>query len=171
MKKLFTVLLAAALTIGAAADEGMWLLPLLEKMNIKTMQKMGCRLSADEIYSINKTSLKDAVVIFGNGCTGEVVSDKGLLLTNHHCGYGAIQALSSVEHDYLADGYWAMSFGEELPVEGLTVTFLQSFTDVTDKINKATKDCKDDAEFRKAFDEMSGKLTAPLEAADKYLIG
>ncbi|MBR5035484.1 MAG: S46 family peptidase [Bacteroidales bacterium] len=169
MKKLFIVLLAAALTIGAAADEGMWLLPLLEKMNIKTMQKMGCRLSADEIYSINKTSLKDAVVIFGNGCTGEVVSDKGLLLTNHHCGYGAIQTLSSVEHDYLADGYWAMSFGEELPVEGLTVTFLQSFTDVTDKINKATKDCKDDAEFRKAFDEMSGKLTAPLEAADKYL--
>ena len=169
MKKLFTVLLAAALTIGAAADEGMWLLPLLEKMNIKTMQKMGCRLSADEIYSINKTSLKDAVVIFGNGCTGEVVSDQGLLLTNHHCGYGAIQALSSVEHDYLTDGYWAMNFGDELPVDGLTVTFLQSFTDVTDKINKATKDCEDDAAFKKAFDEISTKLTAQLEAADRYL--
>ncbi len=166
MKKLFTVLLAVALTVGAAADEGMWLLPLLEKMNIKTMQKMGCRLTADEIYSINKSSLKDAVVIFGNGCTGEVVSDKGLLLTNHHCGYGAIQALSSVEHNYLADGYWAMSFGEELPVEGLTVTFLQSFTDVTDKINKATKDCEDDEAFKKAYDEISAKLTAPLQAAD-----
>ena len=78
-------MLASALSLCAAADEGMWLLPLLEKMNIKTMQQMGCRLSADEIYSVNHTSLKDAVVIFGNGCTGEVVSGQGLLLTNHHC--------------------------------------------------------------------------------------
>ena len=162
-------MLAAALTIGAAADEGMWLLPLLEKMNIKTMQKMGCRLSADEIYSINHTSLKDAVVIFGNGCTGEVVSDKGLLLTNHHCGYGAIQALSSVEHDYLTDGYWAMSYGDELPVEGLKVTFLQSFTDVTDKVNKATRECRDEAEFRRAFEEISEKLSSPLHAADTFV--
>ena len=169
MKKLFAIFLAAFLTIGAAADEGMWLLPLLEKMNIKTMQKMGCRLTADEIYSINKTSLKDAVVIFGNGCTGEVVSDKGLLLTNHHCGYGAIQSLSSVDHDYLADGYWAMTYGEELPVEGLTVTFLQSFKDVTAQVEKATKGMEEGKEFDKALKEISDKLTAPLQAADSNI--
>ena len=122
------------MSFGAAADEGMWLLPLLEKMNIKTMRQMGCKLSADEIYSINHTSLKDAVVIFGGGCTGEVVSNQGLLLTNHHCGYSSIQSLSSVEHDYLANGYWALTLGDELPVEGLTVTFLQSFTDVTKQV-------------------------------------
>ena len=127
---------------------------------------MGCRLTADEIYSINHTSLKDAVVIFGGGCTGEVVSDKGLLLTNHHCGYGAIQALSSVEHDYLNDGYWAMNFAEELPVEGLTVTFLQSMNDVTAQVEKATKGCDDEESFEKAFDEISRKLSEPLTKAD-----
>ena len=163
-------MLASALSLCAAADEGMWLLPLLEKMNIKTMQQMGCRLSADEIYSVNHTSLKDAVVIFGNGCTGEVVSGQGLLLTNHHCGYSSIQKLSSVEHDYLANGYWAMSQGEELPVEGLTVTFLESFTDVTDQVNKATRGCENDEEaFSKAFREISDKLTAPLYAADTFV--
>ena len=169
MKKTLAILLAALLSIGAMADEGMWLLPLLEKMNIKTMQKMGCRLTADEIYSINKTSLKDAVVIFGNGCTGEVVSKEGLLLTNHHCGYGAIQSLSSVEHDYLADGYWAMTYGEELPVDGLTVTFLEKFIDVTDQVNKATKKCEDDESFNKAFKEISDKLTKPMHAADTFV--
>jgi len=159
-------MLAAVISLAAAADEGMWLLPLLEKMNIKTMQQMGCRLTADEIYSINHTSLKDAVVIFGGGCTGEVVSDKGLVLTNHHCGYGSIQALSSVEHDYLNDGYWAMSFAEELPVEGLTVTFLQSMRDVTSQVEKATKGCDNEESFEKAFEEISRKLSEPLTKAD-----
>ena len=103
MKKL-GILLTLAILFGAMpvkADEGMWLLPLLEKLNIKKMQEMGCKLSAEDIYSINNSSLKDAIVHFGGGCTGEIVSDKGLLFTNHHCGYGAIQKLSSVEHDYL----------------------------------------------------------------------
>ena len=159
-------MLAAVISLAAAADEGMWLLPLLEKMNIKTMQQMGCRLTADEIYSINHTSLKDAVVIFGGGCTGEVVSDRGLVLTNHHCGYGSIQALSSVEHDYLNDGYWAMSFAEELPVEGLTVTFLQSMRDVTSQVEKATKGCDNEESFEKAFEEISRKLSEPLTKAD-----
>ena len=161
-------MLAALVSLCAAADEGMWLLPLLEKMNIKTMQEMGCRLTADEIYSINHTSLKDAVVIFGGGCTGEVVSSQGLLLTNHHCGYSSIQSLSSVEHNYLLDGYWAMTMGEELPVEGLSVTFLDSFTDVTDKVNKATRGLEGEV-FDKAFAEISAKLTAPLTAADKHI--
>ena len=156
------------MSLYATADEGMWLLPLLEKMNIKTMQQMGCKLSADEIYSINHTSLKDAVVIFGGGCTGEVVSSQGLLLTNHHCGYSSIQSLSSVEHDYLTDGYWALTLGDELPVEGLTVTFLQSFTDVTKQVAKATKGLEGE-EFDKAFSDITAQLTAPLTKADKHI--
>ena len=117
----------------------MWMLPLLQKMNSKTMTELGCRLSADDIYSINHSSLKDAIVQFGGGCTGEIISGEGLLVTNHHCGYASIQKLSSVDHDYLTDGYWAMNRSEELPVEGLTVTFLESMTDITAALNKAEK--------------------------------
>ncbi len=120
------------------ADEGMWLLPLISKLNINQMHEMGLKLSAEDIYSINQSSLKDAVVIFGGGCTGELISDKGLLLTNHHCGYGSIQALSSVEHNYLKDGFWAKSTDEELPVEGLSVTFLKYMNDVTSQVLEGT---------------------------------
>ena len=118
----------------AAADEGMWLLPYLQKMNIKEMKARGCKLSAEEIYSVNKSSLKDAIVIFGPGCTGEIVSADGLLFTNHHCGYGSIQALSSVEHDYLKNGFWAMSREEEIPAPGLKVRFIRKISDVTSDI-------------------------------------
>ena len=104
-KKLSIFAAALALTLTPAiADEGMWLLPLLKKMNIGTMQEMGLELSAEDIYNINNTSLKDAIVQFGGGCTGEIISDRGLLVTNHHCGYSNIQKLSSVEHDYLNNG-------------------------------------------------------------------
>ena len=116
------------------ADEGMWIPLLLEKYNIKDMQAKGFKLTAEDIYSINQACLMDAVVIFGRGCTGEVVSDQGLLFTNHHCGYGAIQRLSSIEHDYLTDGFWAMTKEEELPNPGLTVRFLKKIEDVTDKV-------------------------------------
>ena len=121
------------------ADEGMWLLPLLEKMNADAMRNLGSRLTPEQIYSINNSSIKDAIVQFGGGCTGEIVSGSGLLLTNHHCGYGSIQSLSSTEHNYLEDGYWAKSREEELPVPGLTVRFLQSMTDVTDAIAAGAK--------------------------------
>ena len=107
--KLLALALMLILPVSASADEGMWLLPLLEKMNIKTMQKNGCKLTAKQIYDINHSSLKDAIMIFGGGCTAEVVSGQGLVFTNHHCGYGSIQKLSSTEHDYLRDGFWAMS--------------------------------------------------------------
>ena len=141
MKKLLTVLMAFAAFIGKAkADEGMWLLPLIEKMNGKAMQEVGCELTPKQIYDINHTSLKDAIVQFGGGCTGEIISANGLLVTNHHCGYGNIQKLSSVEHDYLKDGYWAMNNSEELPCEGLTVKFLESMSDVTNVIKKAQKE-------------------------------
>ena len=132
MKKFFTLLAAALLTVSASADEGMWLLPLLQKMNGKALKEAGCRLSPKDIYDINHTSLKDAIVQFGGGCTGEMISEEGLLVTNHHCGYGSIQRLSTPEHNYLMDGYWAKSHEEEIPVKGLTVTFLQRMDDVTD---------------------------------------
>ena len=140
MKKLITIINAQTLFAGSAfADEGMWLLPLIQKMNGKAMKELGCELTPKEIYDINNTSLKDAIVQFGGGCTGEIISSEGLLVTNHHCGYGNIQKLSTVEHDYLKDGYWAMNRSEELPCEGLTVTFLQYMEDVTPIIKKAEK--------------------------------
>ena len=126
------MMLSLTLT-SVCADEGMWL-PSLIGSRIKDMRKKGFRLSADDIYSINKASLKDAVVLFGGGCTGEYVSEQGLLLTNHHCGYGSIQQLSSVEHDYLTNGFWAKSQAEELPVPGLTVRRLVRMEDVTERI-------------------------------------
>lgn len=136
MKKFITLILILVTGIGfrLKADEGMWILPLIEKLNIGRMTELGLKLSAEDIYSLNKASLKDAVVRFGGGCTGEIVSSEGLLLTNHHCGYGQIQAHSTVEHDYLQDGYWAMTREEELPNPGLSVTFLISIEDVTDQV-------------------------------------
>ena len=98
-----TMTVALATATAVRADEGMWILTLLDKLNIATMQEKGCKLSADDIYSINHSSIKDAVIIFGGGCTGEIVSENGLIFTNHHCGYSSIQQLSSVEHNYLRD--------------------------------------------------------------------
>lgn len=135
MKRFLLFALAVSVSLSAAADEGMWL-PSLIGTRIKDMRSKGFRLSAEDIYSINKASLKDAIVLFGGGCTGELVSDQGLLLTNHHCGYGAIQKLSSLEHDYLTDGFWAMNRAEELPAEGLEVKFLVRMEDVTDKVGE-----------------------------------
>ena len=137
MKKLTIIALILALGAGfsARADEGMWL-PSLISQRIGDMQSKGFKLDADDIYNINQASLKDAVVLFGRGCTGELVSGEGLLLTNHHCGYSQIQQHSSVEHDYLKDGFWAMSRKEELPNKGLTVSFLDRMEDVTSIILK-----------------------------------
>ncbi|MCD8209080.1 MAG: S46 family peptidase [Bacteroidales bacterium] len=144
MKRFILVFAALALvTVGMRADEGMWLLPLLQKMNADALAQAGCRLTPEQIYSINNSSLKDAVVQFGGGCTGEIISNEGLLVTNHHCGYASIQKLSSVEHNYLADGYWAMKRSEELPVAGLSVTFLVSLDDVTAQILGARKEAEE----------------------------
>ena len=137
MKKYFLILAAALLAAyqPMKADEGMWL-PTLIGQRIADMQAKGLRLSAEDIYSINQASLKDAVVLFGGGCTGELVSGEGLLFTNHHCGYSQIQQHSSVEHDYLRDGFWAMNRSEELPNKGLTVSFLERMEDVTAAVLK-----------------------------------
>jgi hypothetical protein len=135
MKRIFLIIIIITnLGSRAKADEGMWLLPLIEKLNIGKMTELGFKLSAEDIYSLNKPSIKDAIVIFGGGCTGEIVSSQGLLLTNHHCGYGQIQTHSSVEHDYLKDGFWAKTKEEELPNPNLSVTFLRSIEDVTSKV-------------------------------------
>ena len=161
MKKIISIITAMTIFAGSVfADEGMWLLPLLEKMNGKAMKELGCELTPKQIYDINHTSLKDAIVQFGGGCTGEIVSAEGLLLTNHHCGYGNIQKLSTVEHDYLKDGYWAMNRSEELPCEGLSVTFLEYMKDVTSIVEKAQK---------KAVKQYGDDEEAVAEAVDKAL--
>ena len=133
MRKTLILVIALMAAMTARADEGMWL-PSLISQRIVDMQEKGFKLDADDIYSINQASLKDAVVLFGRGCTGELISPEGLLLTNHHCGYGQIQQHSSVEHDYLKDGFWAMNRSEELPNKGLTVSFLERMDDVTAQV-------------------------------------
>ena len=134
---LIALLAAAALLPSARADEGMWL-PMLISQRIEHMHEKGFTLDAEDIYSINQASLKDAVVLFGGGCTGEVVSPEGLLFTNHHCGYSQIQKHSSVEHDYLKDGFWALERSDELPNPGLSVMFLEYMQDVTSELSSAT---------------------------------
>lgn len=127
----------SVITFQVKADppkEGMWIPLLLDQLNISDMQSLGCRLSAEDIYSVNQGSLKDAIVSFGGGCTGSIISPEGLLLTNHHCGYSRIQSHSSVENDYLTNGFWAMSKSEELANPGLYVTFIVRIEDVTEKV-------------------------------------
>lgn len=168
MKKinLVVVLLFIASLMPSRADEGMWLLPFLEKMNGSKMAELGFTITPEQIMNINNSGLKDAIVQFGGGCTGEIVSQNGLLFTNHHCGYGSIQKLSSVEHDYLKDGYWAMSFEEELPAEGLTVSFMESFNDVTseytaimDKLAKIKSEKKANKYYAKAIKKLEERFT------------
>lgn len=126
-------------SLSAQADEGMWMPQLIDALNFKDMKKNGFKLSAQQIYSINKASMKDAVAIFGGGCTAEVISNKGLILTNHHCGFSSIAALSSVEKDYLKNGYFAMNAKEEMFCKGLTVTFIKRIDDVTQKVMENVK--------------------------------
>ena len=130
---LISGLLLCMLLPIAQADEGMWL-PYLLQLNESDMQQKGMKISAKDIYDVNHGSLKDAVVLFGGGCTGEIVSDQGLLLTNHHCGYGYIQSHSSLQHDYLTNGFWARNKNEELPNNGLSVTLLVEMKDVTAEV-------------------------------------
>ena len=133
MKRTLLTLLTALFMLPALADEGMWL-PSLISSRIDDMRSKGFRLTAEDIYSVNQASMKDAVVLFNGGCTGELISPEGLLLTNHHCGYDAIQRHSTVEHDYLTHGFWALSRTEELPNEKLWVRFLVRMEEVTDRI-------------------------------------
>jgi hypothetical protein len=170
MKKLFAILLILVLSYGfkAKADEGMWLLPLIEKLNMGKMTELGLKLSAEDIYSINKVCLKDAVVIFGGGCTAEIVSPQGLVLTNHHCGYGSIQAHSSVDHDYLRDGFWAMSKEEELPNPNLSVTFLIRIEDVTSQVLANVKQGMSETDRTEAINEARLAIEKKASEGNSY---
>ena len=166
--RLIAIVTLILMGISAKADEGMWL-PSLISQRIADMQEKGFRLSADDIYSINQASLKDAVVLFGRGCTGELISPEGLLLTNHHCGYGQIQKHSSVEHDYLKDGFWAMSREEELPNPGLSVSFLERMEDVTDTILKGYEEGMDEEQRVEIVKKNSEALIAEVTKEGKGL--
>lgn len=154
------------------AKEGMWVPLFLQQLNEAEMKKMGLNISAEDIYSISQTSLKDAIVIFGGGCTGEVVSDQGLVLTNHHCGYGAIQNHSSIDHDYLTDGFWAMNRGEELSNPGLTVTFLVQMREVSDSVLQGVTENMKEADRQQLIDENIKKLIAdePKEEGNQVIV-
>ncbi len=166
----FYITLLITLTVGIAkAGEGMWI-PMLLQYNEKEMQEMGMKITAEDIYSINHSSLKDAIVLFGGGCTGEIVSDQGLLLTNHHCGYDYIQKHSSVEHDYLTRGFWAMNQGEELPCPGLSVIFLREMRDVTEKILHGTNVDMPEDERKAKIEENIKKLVADTEKQTPYKV-
>ena len=154
--------MAVLIVPQAMADEGMWLLQLMRQQNLKSqMKKAGLKISVDKIYSPDAPSLKDAIGIFGGGCTGEVVSPNGLVLTNHHCGFSFIQQLSTVEHDYLHEGFWSQSYEEELPCEGIAFTFVKEIKDVTDEINARIADGRltEEASFqRNALAEIAKEL-------------
>lgn len=149
------------------AKEGMWIPILLEKYNIAEMQEMGFKLTAKDIYDVNNASMKDAVVIFGGGCTGEIISDEGLLITNHHCGYRQIQSHSSLENDYLTNGFWAMNKSEELPNERLTVSFLEYMEDVTLKVMAETDSLLND-EMQKKINENIAKTQKEAAKEGKF---
>jgi len=177
MKKGIIMLMTLVVFAGVKvkADEGMWLPMFIERLNYVDMQKMGLQLTPEEIYSVNQSSLKDAIIGLSEGatpqgyfCTGELVSQQGLMFTNHHCGYDVIQKHSSLEHDYLADGFWAMSMDEELPNEGLSASILYRMADVTDSIVPFLSDTLSASERTTAIREITGRLKKQASEDDKY---
>ena len=150
-----------------AAKEGMWIPTLLGKYNIEEMQQMGFKLTARDIYDVNNANMKDAVVIFGGGCTGELISDEGLLITNHHCGYSRIQSHSTVEHDYLTNGFWAMKKSEELPNPGLTVRFLEYMKDVSADVLAGTENLSGEQKGKK-IEQNAAKIEEDAAEDGKY---
>lgn len=162
---LFTVFFMV-FTLLAKADGGMWI-PLFLSQNEAEMQQLGFRLTADDIYSINHSSMKDAIVLFGGGCTAELISPKGLLLTNHHCGYSYVQSHSTMENNYLKDGFWAKSMDQEIPMEGLTVTFLVYMSDVTDQVLKGVDNQMKDSERQLKIEEnMRNTINDAIKGTD-----
>ncbi|MCD6179651.1 MAG: S46 family peptidase [Bacteroidales bacterium] len=174
MKKIIIVLFVflSLAKIDLYAKEGMWVPLFLQQLNEAEMKKMGLNITAEDIFSISKASLKDAVVIFGRGCTGEVVSDQGLVLTNHHCGYGAIQNHSSIDHDYLTDGFWAMNREEELANPGLTVTFLVQMREVTDSVLIGVTEDMKEADRQKQINKNIKQMIAdePIVEGNRVII-
>jgi len=173
MKKIVLALCLLTAVFAKAAntpDEGMWLPMFVERLNYVDMQKMGLHLTADELYNINHSSLKDAIVSLGGFCTAEVVSPEGLLFTNHHCGYGQIQKHSSIEHDYLTDGFWAMSKAEELPNDGLFVSFLVRMEDKTSEVLGVVTADMDEAARNAAQTKKIDELKKEASENGKYMV-
>lgn len=163
------LLVGAMIAFSASAHEGMWLLNKIKQVNEAEMRELGFELTAEDIYNINGSSMKDAVVRLGRGfCTAEVVSSQGLLFTNHHCAYSAIQSHSTVEHDYLTDGFWAMSKDQELPIEGVTASMLVRIDDVTEQVNAALSGDMSEEERAAKIDELSETLIAESIGDDEY---
>ena len=167
MKRLLSFVLFSALAVSVLADEGMWI-PMLLGRNEADMKKAGMRISAKDIYDINNACLKDAIILFNQGCTGEYVSDEGLFLTNHHCGYSYITSHSTVEHDYLTNGFWAMSRSEELPCPGLTATRLVRMEDVTDRVLEGVTPQTTEGERAAIVESNIQKITAAAVAGTHY---
>lgn len=170
IKKILVCTLSLFILILPAlrADEGMWLPLLLKKLNEGDMQKKGLKLTADDIYNINQSSLKDAIVHFGGFCTGEMVSADGLILTNHHCGFDAVQSHSSVEKDYITNGFWAMSRDQELSNPGLFVRFLVSIEDVTEKVMAALPADVTEASRQQELQKIFAKLSKEAKGETHY---
>lgn len=170
MKKVIVLILVVFLKLGALADEGMWFLMHLERLNERDMQKMGLQLTAEEIYSINHSSIKDAIVQFGGGCTAEIISGQGLVLTNHHCGYGTIAELSSPENDYLTNGFWAATNQQELKPEELSVRFFVRMDDVTQRILGVVDDTMSEADREKVVNREIAKIEQENNDGGKYTV-
>lgn len=165
---LLSLVLFLSMSLRALADEGLWIPMLLQSLNEKEMQDMGFKLTAEDIYSINHSSMKDAVVLFGRGCTAEIVSDQGLMLTNHHCGYGQIQSHSTVEHDYLTDGFWAMSREQELACPGLTATILVRMEDVTTRVLEKVSNDMSEEQRAAAIEKVIRKIESEAVEGTHY---
>lgn len=170
MRKIWIFILFTTLSMTTFADEGMWFLMHLKRLNEADMQKKGLKLTAEEIYSINNSSLKDAIVQFAGGCTAEIVSDKGLVFTNHHCGYGAIAELSSPENDYLTNGFWAKSLAEELKPKSLSVRFFVRMDDVSERILNLVNDEMNEKEREKIVNQEIAKIEQENSEDGKYIV-
>ena len=170
MKKYFLFILLLPFVFSAIADEGLWIPILLKKYKFEDMQKKGFRLTAEDIYSVNRASMKDAVVLFGGGCTAVLVSNEGLLLTNHHCGYSSIQAYSTIEHDYLKDGFWAKTKNDELSNPKLTVTFLIRMEDVTIKVLNGINNKMSQDERNAIIEKNIAKIKTEVSEEKRYSI-
>ncbi|MFO7998191.1 MAG: S46 family peptidase, partial [Bacteroidales bacterium] len=171
MKKQLLLLILLAILIPRSyvkADEGMWLPFMIDDALFSEMQEMGLNLTRDQIFSFTESSLKDAIVHFGGGCTAEIISDMGLVLTNHHCGYGRIQALSSVENDLLTNGFWADELGDELPSQGLFVRFLVQARDVTEEVAAALSPDLTEEERGRIIREKSEEIVAAATDGTHY---
>ena len=170
MKKLIICFLLAAFVLPVQANEGMWFLMHIERLNYRDMQKMGLQLTPEEIYSINNSSLKDAIVQFNRGCTAEIISDSGLVLTNHHCGYSQIAELSTAENDYLTNGFWAGNYGEELKPKKLSVRFFVRMDDVSKRILAQVNDKMSETEREAAINREIAKIEQENSEGGKYTV-